>query len=121
VYNITNEDYSIVENPNSEFHGVLIKTGIYKEAIVVYGTVSIKESPELDMATLGFTFNIQDPGDHDFDKLNESEEFKNYLGAVLQHIITDSLEWGQDNKLARIGIGNNESSTDTHTESSPQQ
>jgi hypothetical protein len=121
VYNITNEDYSIVENPNSEFHGVLLKTGIYKEAIVVYGTVSIKESPELDMATLGFTFNIQDPGDHDFDKLNESEEFKNYLGAVLQHIITDSLEWGQDNKLARIGIGNNESSTDTHTESSPQQ
>jgi len=121
VYNITNEDYSIVENPNSEFHGVLLKTGIYKEAIVVYGTVSIKESPELDMATLGFTFNIQDPGDHDFDKLNESEEFKNYLGAVLQHIITDSLEWGQDNKLARIGIGNNESSTDTHIESSPQQ
>ncbi len=121
MYNITNEDYSIVENPNSEFHGVLLKTGIYKEAIVVYGTVSIKESPELDMATLGFTFNIQDPGDHDFDKLNESEEFKNYLGAVLQHIITDSLEWGQDNKLARIGIGNNESSTDTHTESSPQQ
>jgi hypothetical protein len=121
VYNITNEDYSIVENPNSEFHGVLLKTGIYKEAIVVYGTVSIKESPELDMATLGFTFNIQDPGDHDFDKLNESEEFKNYLGAVLQHIITDSLEWGQDNKLARIGIGNNESPTDTHTESSPQQ
>lgn len=121
MYNITNEDYSIVENPNSEFHGVLLKTGIYKEAIVVYGTVSIKESPELDMATLGFTFNIQDPGDHDFDKLNESEEFKNYLGAVLQHIITDSLEWGQDNKLARIGIGNNESPTDTHTESSPQQ
>mgnify|MGYP003988642079 FL=1 len=121
MYNITNEDYSIVENPNSEFHGVLLKTGIYKEAIVVYGTVSIKESPELDMATLGFTFNIQDPGDHDFDELNESEEFKNYLGAVLQHIITDSLEWGQDNKLARIGIGNNESPTDTHTESSPQQ
>ena len=120
MYNITNEDYSIVENPNSEFHGVLLKTGIYKEAIVVYGTVSIKESPELDMATLGFTFNIQDPGDHDFDKLNESEEFKNYLGAVLQHIITDSLEWGQDNKLARIGIGNNESPTDTHTESPPQ-
>ena len=115
MYNITNKDYSIVENPNSEFHGVLLKTGTYKEVIVVYGTVSIKESPELDMATLGFTFNIQDPGDHDFDKLNESEEFKNYLGAVLQHIITDSLEWGEENNLARIGIG--ESSTDTHTES----
>ena len=114
MYNITSEDYSIVENPSSEFHGVLLKTGTYKEVVVVYGTVSIKESPELDMATLGFTFNIQDPGDNDFDELNTSEEFKNYLGAVLQHIITDSLEWGEENNLARIGIGNNESNTNTH-------
>ena len=116
MYNISKEDYSIVENPNSEFHGVLLKTGIYKEVVVIYGTVSVKESPELDMATLGFTFNIQDPGDHDFDKLNNDEDFKNYLGAVLQHIITDSLDWGEANKLARIGIG--EQSTDTYTEPS---
>ena len=115
MYNITSEDYSIVENPSSEFHGVLLKTGTYKEVVVVYGTVSIKESPELDIATLGFTFNIQDPGDNDFDTLNESEDFKNYLGAVLQHIITDSLDWGKENNLARIGIG--KPSTDTHTES----
>lgn len=115
MYNITKEDYSIVENPSSEFHGVLLKTGTYKDVVVVYGTVSIKESPELDMATLGFTFNIQDPGDNDFDELNTSEAFKNYLGAVLQHIITDSLEWGEENNLARIGIG--EPSTDTHTKS----
>ena len=115
MYNITDKDYSIVENPNSEFHGVKFKTGTWKDVIVVYGTVSIKESPELDMATLGFTFNIQDPADFDFDELNEDETFKNYLGSVLQHIITDSLEWGENNNLARIGIG--ESSTDTHTES----
>lgn len=121
MYNITNNDYSIVENPSSEFHGVKIKSGTWKDVIVVYGTVSIKESPELDMATLGFTFNIQDPADFDFDELNEDETFKNYLGAVLQHIITDSLEWGEENKIARIGIGNNESSTDTHTESSTEQ
>ena len=118
MYNITTKDYSIVENPASEFHGVLLKTGVYKEVVVVYGTVSIKESPELDMATLGFTFNIQDPGDNDFDSLNTSEKFKNYLGAVLQHIITDSLEWGNENNLTRIGIG--ESLTDTHTESPTQ-
>ena len=59
MYNITDKDYSIVENPNSEFHGVKFKTGTWKDVIVVYGTVSIKESPELDMATLGFTYRIQ--------------------------------------------------------------
>ena len=120
MYNITEADYSIVENPQSEFHGVKLKTGTWKDVIVVYGAVSVKESPDLDMATLGFTFNIQDPADHDFDAINEDEAFKNYLGSVLQHIITDSLEWGEENNLARIGIGNNESTTDTHTESSTQ-
>src|SRR6056300_924851 len=118
LYNITEADYSLVENPQSEFHGVKFKTGTWKDVIVVYGTVSVKESPDLDMATLGFTFNIQDPADHDFDELNEDEAFKNYLGSVLQHIITDTLEWGQKNKIARIGIGNNESTTDTHTKPS---
>ena len=117
MYNITEEDYSLVENPQSEFHGVKLKTGTWKDVIVVYGTVSVKESPDLDMATLGFTFTIQDPADHDFDQLNEDEAFKNYLGSVLQYIITDSLEWGEENNLSRIGIGNNESTTDTHTES----
>ena len=53
-----------------------------------------------------------------FDELNEDEAFKNYLGAILQYIITDSLEWGEKNNIARIGIGNNEPTTDTHTEPS---
>lgn len=117
MFQITEKDYSIVENPNNAFHGVKLKTGEWKDVIVVYGQVGVKESPELDIATLSFNFTIQDPADHDFDELNENEAFKNHLGAVLQFIITDSLEWGDENNVSRIGIGNNESTTDTHTES----
>ena len=79
--------------------------------MVVYGTVSIKEDKKLDLATLSFTFNIQDSGIYNIDELDNSEEFKNYLGDVLQSIVTDSMKEKEKN-------GYYESITDPHTESS---
>ena len=84
---IQETDYTFVENPSHPLHGVKYLTGDYKDVTVIYGTVKIKESPELDMASLGFTFQIIDPADWTVDELNESESFKDYMGAVLQHII----------------------------------
>jgi hypothetical protein len=118
MHKITDSDYTLVENPNHPLHGVKLLTGEYKDVMVVYGTVSIKESPELDIATLGFTYTIQDPANFAMDELESSEEFKDYLGAILQYIITDSLDYAEENNLGVIGIGNNESTTDPHTESS---
>ena len=109
MFKITDDDYSIVENPSSAFHGVKLKTGTWKDVIVVYGQVGVKESPELDIATLSFNFTIQDPAEFNINELNKDESFKNYLGSVLQYIITDSLENG-----GTIG----KPTTDTHTESS---
>jgi len=109
MYTITEKDYSIVENNNSAFQGVKLKTGTWKDVIVVYGQVGIKEDESLDMATLSFNYTVQDPADFNIDELNKDESFKNYLGSILQYIITDSLENG-----GHIG----KSITDTHTESS---
>lgn len=118
MYKITEKDYTLVENPNHPLHGVKLLTGTWKDVLVVYGTVSIKESPELDMATLSFTYQVQDPAEFAMDELEADPAFKDYLGAVLQYIINDSLEWGEQNNTARIGIGHNESATDTYTEPS---
>tara|TARA_B100000927_G_scaffold288712_1_gene283786 strand:+ start:2460 stop:2828 length:369 start_codon:yes stop_codon:yes gene_type:complete len=119
VYNITNKDYSFVDNPSSPVSGVKILAEEYKNVIVLYGAVSVKEDESLGMATLSFNFNIQDPGEHDFDELNEDEEFKNYLGALLQYIITDTLEYNKENNLSSIGIGKDERTvTDSHIKSS---
>ena len=118
MFNVTDKDYQIVENPNNPLQGVKLTTGTWKDVIVVYGQVGVKESPELDIATLSFNFNIQDPAEHDFDALQEDEAFKNYLGSILQYIITDSLDYAKANNLSAIGIGNGESITDSHTESS---
>ena len=118
MYNVSEKDYSIVENENSPLSGVLLKTGTWKDVIVVYGQVGIKEDPSLDMATLTFNYTIQDPADFSVDELDKDESFKNYLGSVLQYIITDSLEYAEENNLSTIGIANDESTTDTHTEPS---
>ncbi len=118
MYKITEKDYSIVENPSSAFHGVKLKTGTWKNVVVVYGQVGVKEDETLDMATLSFNYTIQDPADFNIDELNNDEAFKNYLGSVLQYIITDSLDYAKENNLSTIGIGNGESTTNTHTESS---
>ena len=109
MHKVTDKDYSIVENDNSAFQGVKLKTGTWKDVIVVYGQVDIKEDESLDMATLSFNYTVQDPADFNVDELNQDESFKNYLGSILQYIITDSLENG-----GHIG----ESTTNTHTQSS---
>jgi len=120
LYNISDNDFTLVENPNSPLHGVKFLRGEYKDVIVVYGQVSIKESEYdemLNIATLSFNFNIQDPAEFTVDELEKSEAFKNYLGDVLQYIIKDSLDHAEETNQSIIGIGNDESTTDTYTES----
>ncbi len=112
------KDYSFQESNEAEFYAIKLLTGKWKNVLYIYGTVSIKESPELDQATLGFTYNIQEPGSYEDDELINDPEFKDYIGALLQHIITDSMDYADENNIARIGIGHNESNTNTHTESS---
>ena len=109
MYNVSEIDYSIVENDSSAFQGVKLKTGTWKDVIVVYGQVGVKEDTALDMATLSFHVTVQDPADFSVDELEKDETFKNYLGSILQYIISDSLDNG-----GHIG----KPATDTHTEPS---
>ena len=105
-------DYTYVENDSSEYWGIKFRNDSpYSGVVVVYGTVSIKESEELEMATLSFTYNVQDAGPRNIDELESSEEFKNYLGDVLSSIINDQ---------AKETNGHNKSITDSYTESSSQ-
>tara|TARA_B100000902_G_scaffold373531_1_gene401601 strand:- start:1337 stop:1675 length:339 start_codon:yes stop_codon:yes gene_type:complete len=112
VFEITENDYTYVENEQSIVQGVKYKSGPYKDVIVMYGTVSIKEDEDLDVARLGFTFQIADPAEFTVEELEKEEAFKNYMGDVLRHIIINNL----DNKKARIGnIESEQSTPDTHT------
>jgi len=112
---IDDSHYTFVENPSYPMTGVKFQKGEWKDVIMTYGTVGIKEEVDMDQATLSFNYTILDPATHTIDELNKDEVFKDYLGDVLRYIIMDSLEWGKENNLARIGIGNDESTTDSDT------
>jgi hypothetical protein len=111
---ITSNDYQLVESPNVEFYGVKLLTGTWKGVVYIYGKVSIKESPELDLATLAFTYDIQEPGQFEESELIGDINFRNYIGGILQNIMEESLEEGEV-----IGtIGHNKSNTNTRIKSS---
>jgi len=111
---ITSNDYQLVESNNIEFYGVRLLTGRWKDVVYIYGKVSIKESPELDIATLAFTYDIQDAGQFEEDELIGDINFRNYIGGILQNIMEESLEEGEV-----IGtIGHNNTNTNTRTKSS---
>ena len=96
VNNISENDYSFVENPKSDLFGVKLTTNKYKGVIITYGKVSIKESPETGYATLSFTYNIQDTSKFQHDELEADEGFKNYLGVILSHIIETKEETNEE-------------------------
>ena len=117
--NLDSQDYKFVESNQVEFYGIRLLTGKWKDVLYIYGKVSIKESAELDIATLTFTYNIQESAEFEPDDLINDPEFKDYIGAVLEHIMKNSLEESEKNNSGVIGkIGHNESDTNTHTQSS---
>ena len=111
---ITSADYQLVESANIEFYGVKLLTGKWKGVVYIYGQVKIKESPELDIATLAFTYDIQEAEQFEESELIGDINFRNYIGGILQNIMEESLEKGEV-----IGkIGHNNTNTDTRTKPS---
>jgi hypothetical protein len=108
MYNISNDDYKMLENTASEFYAIKLLKGKWKDVIFTYGAVSISEDVVNDNATLSFKWNLNDSGNCEPEELTNNEKFQNYIGALLQFIISESLE----NKEAKIGTAN------THTQPS---
>ena len=90
---ISESDYGYVENPEHDLYGVKLSSGKWKNVVVIYGKVSIRENVESGIATLSFTYQIKDStNSYQIDELESSEEFKNYLGDILSHIINSKEE-----------------------------
>jgi len=109
--NITEQDFAYLEKPDVDFYALELKTGKWAGVSYIYGKVSIKETPELDTATLQFNYTIEDSGQFEHDDLINSIEFKNHLGDILQFVIKDSLDY----KEAKIGHINTDTNTRTIT------
>ena len=115
---ITKGDYTFVEGDNQEFWVIKLLAGKYADTMYHYGSVRIvppeggwTETEEDNIGTLSFKYSLME-SPHDLDELNVSEDFNNYIGAVLQHIIEDSFQTGD----YRIGGKDGESGNDNTEE-----
>jgi len=91
---ITESDYKFVESNLSDLYGIKLVGGEWDDVVITYGKVTIKENKESGLATLAFSYHVEDPNTFQPDQLEQSVDFKNYLGDVLSHIINskDDLE-----------------------------
>lgn len=111
MHNITEKDFIFIENESVDFYAIELKTGKWSGVSYIYGKVSIKETPELDTATLQFSYTVRDSGKFEEDDLINDINFKNYIGDILQYVISDSL----DNREGKIGHINTDTDTRTIT------
>ena len=89
---ITNEDYTFAESEADAHWAVRLITN-YPGVTYMYGEIKVRE--KTDEATLDFKYKILDGGQFEIDALEQDNDFKNHLGAVLQHIIEDAFENGK--------------------------
>lgn len=108
--NITEASYSLVENPGKEFYGVRFNEN-YKDVVIIYGSVSLKENIDSGDATLKFNYVVEDNANYKEGLLEHNQAFNNYCGDVLKHILTTSL----NERTAKIG--KDESTEYTHIKS----
>ena len=92
---MTDKDYIFVEkNPDETSYVKITAQNEWNGTVFQYGNLSVKVNEDTDEAHLSFSYTvIESP--LQIDMLNEDVGFKNYIGELLQHIITDALETGE--------------------------
>ena len=86
------EDYTFIESEQDDQWAVRLRSE-FPGVDFMFGEIKVREVDE--EAILDFKYYIMDPGEFEKDWLDENEDFKNYIGQVLQHIIMDAAENGK--------------------------
>jgi hypothetical protein len=117
MYNsITIDDYTFADNGMNDLWAVKLKSK-YVGVVYHYGKVKAKIDEVVDngdgLASLSFQYEILEYGDYTEEELL-TDDFRNYIGDVLSHIIQDAFE----NDKYRIG---EDDDTDNNIEKSSNQ
>ena len=102
MYNITEDDYTFVEQDGQEQWVIRLNTGVWKDTFYCYDHVKLippeggwelLEDGE-EEATLSFRYGlIESP--YELEELSEDREFNDYISDILRHIIQDSFDSGK--------------------------
>jgi len=104
---ITENDYKFVEkDPTETSYVMLTARNEWNGTVFQYGNLKVRVDEDSDAAELQFNYKIIE-SPLEIDMLNHDEGFKNYIGEVLQHIITEALD------KVEYRIGRKDSNDDT--------
>jgi hypothetical protein len=87
--------YKFQTSEDNESTWVQITSGKYAGVIYSYGTVRFV--PDSGIAKLQFDYNIVHSGEHDIDRLKNSQEFVIIMGDILTEIIIENEPIRTDN------------------------
>ncbi len=97
---IKESDFQLVEKEQNDFLSIKIKKGSYKNVIYTYGKVSINEDKENDVATLKFSYNIEEtPKKWTKEQLDDSVKFRNHIGGILAWMLENYGDGAFDEQL----------------------
>lgn len=125
---ISDDDYEVLDPENAgdtdpQFSEIVLRgENEWKGARIRYGTVSAKVSDEVDdgsgdvYATLSFDYQVTNATEELALQLEKDEEFNDYVGRVLHHIILTSFDSGD----YRIGKPSDSGSTG-HSDNDPEE
>jgi len=96
---ITDKSYSFIESADLEgspvaTYSVKINDKKYKDVTVTYGKISLTVQDDKETAKLSFKYQIDNPDDFDRQKLESDQNFNNYIGDILSHIIQSAFDSG---------------------------
>ena len=82
---------SFVENDQEEHYGVKIVHGDYNAIVYTYGKVNLSEDPNTESLNVKFDFKLNVvPGKFDKEELENSSEFKDFIGYILIRLIEEN-------------------------------
>ena len=108
---VTVDDYTFAEADQDDQWAVRLRSN-WPGVTFVYGKIQVKEHVD-DTASIDFKYKIVDAGEFEAEDLEQSDDFRNYLGEVLQHVIEDAFENGKAkiNDRSKHTTNNNPEST----------
>lgn len=90
---VTVDDYTFAEADQDDQWAVRLRSA-WPGVTYVYGKIQVKEKTD-GTASIDFKYKIVDAGEFKAEDLEQSADFNNYLGEVLQHIIEDAFDNGK--------------------------
>jgi hypothetical protein len=91
---ITTNDYTFATSEADDHWAVRLTGDHFPGVTYMYGEIKVREVGE-EEAYVDFKYSLIDSGQFEEEELNDSEDFKNYIGAVLTNIIEEAFENGK--------------------------